>query len=225
MNSSIQKIGNEKRKESCKKVGAEKKYKGHKREKDFLKKYNPSKLDSPIEYGATSDTSICSTHPICNKLNETIKPPNRNVTNKSGRSIQVTLGNIPELKNIDTDKLNQDKEYVRNIFNKYLKKSESLKPAGILVYKDTENKKWIFFNVDDVVNYIAENCIWRKLPTGRIKGDFKDESKKGFSQYITYEYRGTHKSYLLGMSGAKGLPFINLLKNHKFGIKYFEDDY
>lgn len=31
------KIGNEKRKESCKNVGAEKKNKGHKYEKDFLK--------------------------------------------------------------------------------------------------------------------------------------------------------------------------------------------
>ena len=49
---------NEKRKESCKNVGAEKKITGHKREKDFLKKYNPEEVDKPIEYGATSDTSI-----------------------------------------------------------------------------------------------------------------------------------------------------------------------
>jgi len=219
------KTGNEKRKETCKKLGAEKKKKGHKREKDFLKKYNQQEVDNPTEYGATSDTSICPTHPICNELNRTIKPPNLNVSNKSGYNIQLTLGNIPELKDIDADKLNKDNEYVRNIFNKYLKKSESSKPAGILAYKDVKNKKWNFFNTDEIVNYIVENCKWRKLETGRIKGDFVDDSKKGYSQYITYEYRNTHKSYFLGFNGGKGIRFINLLKNPKFGIKYYEDDY
>jgi len=216
---------NEKRKISCKNVGADKKNKGHKREKDFLKKYNPIELDNPIEYGATSDTSICQTHPICNKLYEKINPSNLNVSNKSGNNIQLTLGNIPELKDIDFNKLNENKEYVRNIFNKYLKKNNSPKPAGILVYKDTENKKWIFFNTDDIINFIVTKCIWRYLSSGRLKGDFEDDSKKGKTQYITYEYRDTHKSYFLGFNGNKGSKFINLLKNPKFGIKYYEDDY
>jgi len=219
------KTGNEKRKESCKNVGSEKKLKGHKREKDFLMKYNPEEVNNPTEYGATSDTSICPTHSICNKLNEIIKPSNLNVTNKSGNNIQLTLGNIPELKDVNINKLNEDKEYIRSIFNKYLKKNESEKPAGILVYKDTENKKWVFFNTDDIINTIVLNCKWRELETGRIKGDFDDDSKKGFSQYITYEYRNTHKSYFLGFNGGKGSKFIEFLKNPKFGIKYYEDDY
>lgn len=219
------KTGNEKRIESCKKVGAEKKNKGHKREKDFLNKYNLTELDKPTEYGATSDTSICPTHEICDKLHETIKPPNLNVSNKSGNNIQLTLGNIPELQNIEADTLNIDKEYVYNIINKYLKKSDSLKPAGILAYKDTKNKKWIFFNMDDIVNIIVKKCKWRKLETGRIKGDFDDDSKKGYSQYITYEYRAKHKSYFLGFNGGKGSKFINFLKNPNFGIKYYEDAY
>ena len=225
MENQVEKTGNEKRKESCKRVGAQKKIKGHKREKDFLKKYNPQEADSPIEYGATSDTTICSTHDICNKLHEIIKPSNLNVTNKSGNNIQLTLGNIPELKDINSDKLNKDNEYVCNIFNKYLKKSVSKKPAGIFVYKDTKNKKWIFFNTDDVVNYIVNNCKWRQLESGRIKGDFNDDSKKGYSQYITYEYRNTHNSYFLGFNGGKGIKFINLLKHPVHGIKYVEDDY
>jgi len=226
MENQVKKNGNEKRKESCKKVGAEKKQKGHKREKDFLEKYNPLELDKPIEYGATSDTRICSTHPICNKLNEIIEPSNINVTNKSGNNIQLTLGNIPELKDIDVNQLNNnDGNCVRDIFNKYLKKNMSSKPAGILAYKDTINKKWIFFNTDDIVNYIVDKCKWRKLETGRIKGDFIDHSKKGFSQYITYEYRETHKGYFLGFNGGKGIKFINLLKHQEHGIRYFEDDY
>jgi hypothetical protein len=99
ININTEKTGNEKRKESCKNVGAEKKNKGHKREKDFLKKYNPDELDNPTEYGATSDTSICQTHSICNELYEKINPSNLNVSNKSGNNIQLTLGNIPELNN------------------------------------------------------------------------------------------------------------------------------
>lgn len=221
----VKKTGNEKRKESCKKVGAIKKHDGHKVEKDFQKKYNQQEHDNPIEYGPTSDTSICPSHPICCQLNTTICPKNLNVTNKSGNSIQLTLGNIPELKDINFDKLNKDDELVRNIFNKYLKKTESSKPAGILVYKDTRTKKWCFFNTDDIVNYIVEKCKWRKLESGRIKGDFVDNSKKGYSQYITYEYRNTHKSYLLGFSGGKGIKFIDLLKHDVHGIKCFEDDF
>lgn len=223
--SNTKKNGNEKRKESCKKIGAKKKIKGHKREKDFLKKYNILELNNKTEYGPTSDTSICPTHPICNILNKKIKPSNLYVSNKSGNNIQLTLGNIPELKDIDSYKLNNDKEYVRNIFNKYLKKNESIKPAGILAYKDNKNKKWIFFNMDDVVNIIVNNCIWRKLKSGRIKGDFKDNSKKGYSQYITYEYRPTHKSYFLGFNCGKGFKFITYLQNSNFGIKYYEDHY
>ena len=226
MENQMKKIGNEKRKESCKKVGAEKKRKGHEREKDFLKKYNQQEFDKPIEYGATSDTSICPTHPICNKLNEIIKPSNLFVSNKSGDNIQITLGNIPELKDIDVNLLNNNcDDCVRNIFNKYLKKFMSLKPAGIIAYKDTKNRKWIFFNTDDIVDYIIKKCTWRKLETGRIKGDFNDGSKKGYSQYITYEYRDTHKSYFLGFNGGKGIKFINLLKHPVHGIRYFEDVY
>lgn len=214
------KTGNEKRKESCKKVGAEKKRLGHKYEKDFMSQYNPNDLYK-TEYGATSDTSICPTHPICNILYETIKPSNLNVSNKSGNNIQLTLGTIPELKNINVDILNENKEYVHKIFNKYLKKSESLKPAGILAYKDTTNKKWVFFNMDDVVTYIVNHCKWRKLESGRIKGDFKDDSKKGYSQYITYEYRSTHNSHFLGFNGNKGSSFMELLKSPNFGIQYY----
>ena len=137
MENQVKKTGNEKRIESCKKNGGAKKRIGHKREKDFLKKYNPDYFDKPIEYGATSDTTICSTHQICDILREKIDHSNLFVSNKSGNNIQFTLGQIPELKDINVHTLNTDKELVRSIFNKYLKKTESDKPAGILVYKDT----------------------------------------------------------------------------------------
>jgi hypothetical protein len=75
--------------------------------------------------------------------------------------------------------------------------------------------------MDDIINFIVQFAKWRKLDTGRIKGDFVDDSKNGSSQYITYEYRTTHKSYFLGLNGGKGRKFIELLKKN---IPYLEDD-
>ena len=211
--------GNDKRKISCKKVGGEKKRIGHEIEKEFTRQYNSNDLDKPIEYGAKADTSIDINHPICEILKQTLNINGFNVSNKSGNNIQFTLGQIIELKDIEIELLTKDK--IINIFNKYLKKINSDKPVDLLVYKDTDNNRWIFFNIDDIINFIANECIWRKLSSGRIKGDFNDNSRKGISQYITYEYRNTHNSYFLGLNGNKGKRFIELLMNN--GINYYCD--
>lgn len=215
--------GNDKRIESCKKVGGEKKKIGHDRERQFTKQYNINELNNPIEYGAKSDTLIDKNHPICKILKEKLNIESYNVSNKSGNNIQFTLGQIPELKDIQLEELTEQKVY--NIFNIYLKKINSDKPADILVYKDLENSRWIFFNMDDIITFISKKCIWRKLDTGRIKGDFYDNSKKGISQYITYEFRDTHKSYFLGLNGGKGKKFIELLMNDVYGINYHCDSF
>jgi hypothetical protein len=213
--------GNDKRIASCKKIGGEKKIKGHEREKEFLKQYNVNELNSPTEYGAKSDTSIDLSHPICEILKEKLNVSGFNVSNKSGENIQFTLGKIPELKDIKIEELTP--MLVGELLNIYLKKTNSDKPADILVYKDIEQNRWIFFNMDDIINFIMTKCIWRKLNSGRIKGDFKDNTKKGKSQYITYEYRETHKSYFLGLNGGKGKKFIELLMDETNGIKYYCD--
>ena len=72
----------------------------------------------------------------------------------------------------------------------------------------------VFFNIEDIGNFKGKQCKWRNLTSGRKKGDFLDSSRKGFSQYITYEYRKTHKSFFLGFNGNKGIKFISLLKNN-----------
>lgn len=215
--------GNDRRIESCKKVGGEKKKIGHDREKQFTKQYNINELNNPIQYGAKSDTSIDKKHPICKILKEKLNIEGYNVSNKSGNNIQFTLGQIPELKDIKLEELTEEKIYT--ILNIYLKKINSDKPADILVYKDLENSRWIFFNMNDIITFISKKCIWRKLDTGRIKGDFYDNSKKGISQYITYEYRDTHKSYFLGLNGDKGKKFIELLINNVYGINYYCDNF
>ena len=218
------KTGNEKRIESCKKIGGAKKRKGHKREDDFKKQYNLESLKDNTEYGPTSDTSIAKNHPILVKIkNKLYFESNTNYcSNKSGNNLQFVLGNIPELDRSDNLEWIQNKDNSRSMFNKYLKKSESDKPADYLVYKDKLNKKWIFMLMDDIIDHIANKCKWRKLSSGRLKGDFDDDSYKGFSQYLTYEYRATHNSHFLGANGGCGIKFIKLLKNN---IKYIEDDF
>ena len=215
--------GNDKRIASCKKVGGDKKRIGHKREKDFLKQYNTNEVNSPTEYGAKSDTTIDVSHPICDILKEKLNVSGFNVSNKSGDNIQFTLGQIPELNDIEIESLTP--LFIHNLFNKYLKKNNSDKPADLLVYKDIKNKRWIFFNIDHIIDFITTKCIWRKLNTGRIKGDFYDNTKKGFSQYITYEYRSTHKSYFLGLNGGKGKKFIDLLLDSTYGIQHHSDSF
>jgi hypothetical protein len=215
--------GNEKRKQSCKNVGGEKKRKGHKREDDFKNQYNPASLTEATEYKATSDTWIPSGLEISNILCERFGIPASKdlyISNKSGENIQFTLGQIPELIAEDNLAWLQNADNCRALFNKYLKKVDSAKPADILVYKDNTAQKWIFFKMDDIIDFIVAKATWRRLETGRIKGDFDNDTKKGSSQYLTYEYRTTHKSYFLGLNGGKGIEFIHLLKKN---IAFYED--
>jgi hypothetical protein len=226
--------GNDKRKESCKKVGGEKKRVGHNVEVEFLKQFNYPEFmrhqkakeegKSLTEYGATSDTTIDESHPVRNVLKDMLNITGVNVSNKSGKNLQFSLGNIPEFKQIEnTTEINF--EFVSNLLGKYLKKNNSVKPVDILVYKYNTMNKWIFFNIIDIIKYIGEKGKWRKLESGRYKCDFNDGTKKGYSQYITYEYRDSHKSYFLGANCGKGINLINLLMDKEYGIKYYSEDF
>lgn len=214
--------GNEKRINSCQQVGGDKKKEGHNKEKAFNAKYNPECQD--ITMKAEADCQISEEHPILDILKEKAiinDKKERNTSNKSGKSIQITLGKIEELMKEKNLEWIQNKDNFKQLLKKYFKKMESDRPADLLVY-DTGSLRY-FFNMDHVINYMVENCKFRKLKSGRIKGDFKDNSKKGIRQYFTYEYRGKkHKSHFIGFSGGKGKPFIELLKTK---IKYYEDPY
>jgi hypothetical protein len=196
--------GNEKRKASCKAVGSEKKKTGHKREDVFGDRFcDPT----ATTYKAEADKTITNKELLAT-LNAGIGPIKTGATSlKSGNNLQFTLGNIPEITDAE-DKLAAMSK--RALWEKYLAKSHSGNPASVLCYKHEDG--WTLFNMDDVLNFIVEKATWRVLSTGRIKGDFADGSSKGYSQYLTYEYRDTHKSYFLGANGGKGKSFIALLK-------------
>jgi len=212
---------NEKRKESCRKVGSHVKHIGHRREIEFLERYNPTRVNDPISYGATSDTTMDIEHPVYKKLQDVLSVKGPNVSNKSSNNIQLVLGNIPELLNVSMESLTET--FNKNLFNKYLKKCDSDTPVDILAYRDVKNPRWIFFNVDDVVNFISTKCNWRKLKSGRMKGDFENGSSKGCGQYLTYERRSTHNSHFLGFNGNKGKVFIDLLMDPIHGIRHYID--
>lgn len=219
--------GNAKRRETCQKLGGDKKYRGHLYETYFKSQYNPESLYQPVEYGPTSDASICASSDFARYLSGELDLPSYpdveyyTTSIKSGTSHQYILGNIPELQCEDNLSVFNEKPRCAELFNKYLKKAYSMKPSDILTFYDIPVKKWVFFNMDNVVGFIADNASWRKLQSGRIKGDFNDGSCKGYSQYITYEHRDSHKSDFLGLNCGKGEKFIRLLQKH---LAFVEDD-
>jgi hypothetical protein len=204
---------NQKRKDSCKKVGGEKKRTGHNREREFNSLFGHE--DAGIKYGAEADCDISNETPNGIHLNEQLKkhfiemPEHSDkVSLKGGNTIQFTLGRIDEVSSLENSKkLNVFKN--SEFWYKYLGKSMSKNQPGWFVYRDT--KSWVFFRMIDVISFIATDATWRLLDSGRIKGDFKDSSKKGTSQYLTYEHRPS-KGYFLGANGGQnGKKFVKLL--------------
>jgi hypothetical protein len=201
---------------------SQKKKQGHKREKEFNKIYGDP--DASINHsGASADCEISEGHEILKALQETIGTNSREVSLKGGNTIQIHLGNLPEL----TDEANytisknskghtcvehgipfsQQVESFRqkNFWDKYLKKGDILAYS----YDDAGDGSHIFFNMDDVNDFIINECKWRRLDTGRLKGDIQGK------QYLTYEYRAKKGSFVLGASGSnKGKQFIDLLQRN-----------
>lgn len=200
----MDKKGNDKRRETCQKIGSEKKKIGHRREEEFGNLYcDPTE----ITYKAEAD-KIITRSDLLVTLKKKLNITSGRTSIKSGNNLQFTLGNIPEITNSD-DKIRAISQI--SVWNKYLGKSNSSSPADVLCYR--EKNTWTFFNMHDVINFIVSSATWRMLESGRIKGDFEDSSKKGKSQYLTYEYR-SGKGYFLGANGNKGNPFIHLLKQN-----------
>ncbi len=202
--------GNEKRKETSKKVGGVNKKKGHDLEilfNEFFDKPNP------LSYKAEADCTITNLD-LIEKLNRKFgKAENYHISLKSGRTQQHTLGRIDEVSTLPDDK-KLAVFSTRAFWGKYLGKTESAKPPTFYVYRHTNPNTWIFFQMNDVVEFIIDKCRWRLLETGRIKGDFDDVSNKGYRQYLTYEYRPKKGFFLGACGGNSGINFVELLKSN-----------
>jgi hypothetical protein len=203
---------NEKRRESCKKVGGAKKREGHEREDAFETLWGEK---TATTYKAEADKTITNLT-FLSILRESLGEfPSGSTSIKGGISLQFTLGRIPEIEVPDQiQALSQ-----RSIWEKYLGKSQSEHPAHLFAYRDAD--RWVFFRMEDVIDFITQKCTWRKSKEGRsLKGDFPNTSKKGFGQYLTCEYRKTHKGHFLGANGGQGYKFICLLKEN---LKFHEE--
>tara|TARA_R100000152_G_C6777177_1_gene206872 strand:+ start:123 stop:776 length:654 start_codon:yes stop_codon:yes gene_type:complete len=195
------------------------KRRGHAREREFNRVYGYE--DDDINHsGASADCEIREGHEILEELHSHIGSSSRSVSVKGGNTIQIHLGNLPEL----TDKeryrilshgptcVDHGVSFAEQVnflktpsfWNKYLKKGD------VMAYSYDDGKH-VFFNMDDVVNFICERIEWRLLHTGRLKGDFVSGNSK--KQLLTYEYRSKKKSFVLGAhGGSKGREFIEVLK-------------
>lgn len=209
--------GNEKRIKSCKAVGGEKKRTGHGWEAMHNGLFGVVGEHDAVSTKAEADCVISPSNPAGAALLEELNAAfggesGGRVSLKSGNNLQFTLGVIPELE-LDPAATADKSEALRSpeFWNKYLAKSKSNIPCDLLCYYDKPSNSLTYFNMPDVVGFIVEKCTWRFLETGRAKGDFADGSKKGFRQYLTYEYRPTHKSHFLGANGGRGKLFVDLL--------------
>lgn len=196
--------GNEKRKASCKQVGGEKKRGGHRTEDVFNDHFG---VPRPTTYKAEADSRIAPENPRGAALIAQFPHlSSHRVSIKSGKNLQFTLGRIDE---VTTSEDPLAALSSRALWEKYLGKSHSENPADLLAYRTATG--WVLFDMKKVIDFIVEKCVWRKLESGRFKGDFADTSRARSSQYLTFEYRGTHKSQFLGANGNKGGKFIDLL--------------
>ena len=201
-----------KRQQSCRKIGAQKRQEGHDKEIDFNKRFSNSSSQKTGGNRPEADTNITKNSPLYPylKKKQIIKDEKKIYynSNKSGKSIQFILGQIPELNNNNEDALEylREPENVKSLLNRILKKNDSKFPCDLLVYNDNNNSL-IIFNMDEVIDFCSKNCYFRITPSGRsIKGNFNID---GISrQFLTYEYRPTHKEHFFGANCGKGEAFI-----------------
>lgn len=90
------------------------------------------------------------------------------------------------------------------LFENYFKQSNT-----IFVFKNIILKKWYFYDIDDVISIICDECTWKILDSGPIRGYLKD--KKGMHQYITYE--PSDGSMFFGITHDKENRFNEYLKS------------
>ena len=137
---------------------------------------------------------------------------NFSVSLKSGKTWQFHLGRIDELSPLDKIELtktskNETKvihqltfDEQKMILQDYSFWDKYLGKGNLLCYNDKE-KKYTFFLMSDVINFIISKTKWDLLETGRIKGHLEKQGK--LRSVITFEYRKDKNQFVLGAHGSK----------------------
>ena len=196
---------------------------GHSEEVKFNLIFGGKTLEDLNLSGSSEDCYVDNkkySDELIRKLN--LSSEELSVSLKSGNTWQFHLGVIEEISTIPYIKENISKiinekgkeitivKYSKS-FDEQIKVLKSkkfwdkyLKKGNLLCYNDKKGC-YTFFKMDESIDVIIEKFQWRKLETGRIKGDCIINQKicKGV---ITIEFRNeSHKQCLvLGSSGGKG---------------------
>lgn len=200
---------------------------GHVREIIFKQQFedgNIRSLNDGVSLSFPGADGTITKERILSEVSYVVGETNGTASIKGGKTFQFHLGNLPEL--ADPSSLVIDKIEVQaasgikvvtrfrtsrtwqeqhdalkdvSFWNKYLKKGELL-----AIERDSE---WLFFNMDDVISLITntEKVRWRQIEeTGRLKGDvlIRVNGKEKWRNAFTFEYRPTHKSFVLGSHGS-----------------------
>lgn len=218
---------------SSSRQASQKKKLGHAEENMFNAIFAGKKLLDMNFSGSSEDTYVTDPEYV-KSISAEIKLKKKNkysVSLKSGVTWQFHLGRINELSDIDSVRLKkttkgqtkvvhsksfaQQKKILRteSFWKKYLGKGE------LLCYIN-KTKKYTFFNMVEVMDFIRKSAEWRILETGRLKGDFLYKGKS--NSVLTFEYRIDKNQFALGaMGGQSGLKLFNILIEN---IRWLEID-
>jgi len=146
------------------------------------------------------------------------------VSLKSGDTWQFHLGRIDELSPLSKIKVKKNSfgetkvihsiafSEQLNILSKSSFWAKYLGKGDLLCYND-KKKKYTFFRMDEVIQFISRKVDWRILDTGRIKGDLIFNNRK--RSVLTFEYRDTKNQFAIGAMGNKnGLLLFEILKSN-----------
>ena len=213
-------------------LASQKKELGHAEERTFNAFFgNKNKRDTNFS-GSSADNEISNIKfqkIITDKLGilDSFK-----VSLKSGDTWQFHLGRIDELSPLSKIKIEKNSKNETRVIHSLTFEEQQIQlstfdfwkkylgKGDLLCYND-KKKKYTFFRMDSVINFICNKIKWRLLDTGRMKGDTILMNKE--RSVLTFEFRNKKNQFALGaMGGKSGLLLFEILKQN---IEYCEIEF
>jgi hypothetical protein len=203
---------------------SQKKELGHAEERTFNAFFG-NKNQRDVNYSNPSSDNEVTNRQYQEELTSKLgKLKSFNVSLKSGVTWQFHLGRIDELSPLSKIKVIKTSKGETKLIHSisFLKQQSILSNSSfwlkylgkgdLLCYND-KKKKYTFFRMDKVIQFICEKVEWRILDTGRIKGDLLLNKKR--RSILTFEYRDTKNQFAIGaMGGKSGLLLFEILRSN-----------